>query len=172
MEPPWASRSINGKNLQKSLSSDPRGWWPWNLVYGIGYSSTTKVIQIMTLGWPWPFLWHGQICFLMSKLKQQIQVILVMYFQACSYSAYPMHSSEQYRPFGPLDDFVIKPQNQPRSLDRRMFEVVLLLLFLLLLFWGCSVISDHWPRHTGDKPCKMIIILYQILFLAHAKVSL
>ena len=25
------------------------GWWPWNLVYGIGYSSTTNVF----IWWPW-----------------------------------------------------------------------------------------------------------------------
>ena len=53
--------------LQKSPSSEPRGWLPWNLVYSIGYPSTCtiKFVQMMTLGWPWPFLWHGQICFLM-----------------------------------------------------------------------------------------------------------
>ena len=65
-----ASRPIHCKkckNLQKSPSSEPRGWWPWNLVHNIGCSSTctTKFVQMMTLGWPWPFLWHGQICFLM-----------------------------------------------------------------------------------------------------------
>ena len=27
---------------------------------------------------------------------------IVMYFQACSYSAYPMHSGERYRTIGPL----------------------------------------------------------------------
>ena len=43
---------------QKSPSSEPRVWLPWNLVYSIGYSSTTKFVQMMTLGWPWPFLWH------------------------------------------------------------------------------------------------------------------
>ena len=73
-----ASKSIYGKNLQKSPSSEPRDWWPWNLVYSIGHSSTTKFVQMMTLGWPWPFLWHGQICFLMLKFIQQV----VMYFQA------------------------------------------------------------------------------------------
>ena len=52
-----ASSPIYGKNLQESLSSEPRDWWPWNLVYSIWYSSTTKFVQ-MTLGWPWPFLAH------------------------------------------------------------------------------------------------------------------
>ena len=34
---------IYGEKLQKSSSSEPRGWWPWNLVYNIRYSSTTNV---------------------------------------------------------------------------------------------------------------------------------
>ena len=38
------------KNLQKSPSSEPRGQSPGNLVYSIGYSSTTKFIKMMTLG--------------------------------------------------------------------------------------------------------------------------
>ena len=56
----------------------------------------------MTLGWPCPFLWYGQICSLMllqgSKLIQHI----VIYFQAYSYSTYPMHSGERYKTNGPL----------------------------------------------------------------------
>ena len=35
--------------------------WPWNLVCSIVYASTIKVVQIMTLGWPWPILRQGQI---------------------------------------------------------------------------------------------------------------
>ena len=58
------SRPIYCKNLLKS-PSEPSGRWPWNLEYSIGYSSTTKYVQMMTLGWPWAFLWDGQICFLM-----------------------------------------------------------------------------------------------------------
>ena len=60
-----ASRPIYDEYLEKSPSSEPRGRWPWNLVYSIGYSSTTKCVQMMILDSPWPFLWHGQICFLM-----------------------------------------------------------------------------------------------------------
>ena len=41
-----------GKNLKKSSSPEPVDQWPWNLVSSIAYSSTTKVIQINTLGWP------------------------------------------------------------------------------------------------------------------------
>ena len=32
-----------GEKLQKSFSLEPRGWWLWNLVYSIWYSSTTNV---------------------------------------------------------------------------------------------------------------------------------
>ena len=34
---------------------------PCNLVCSIVYASTTKVLHIMTLGWPWPILRQGQI---------------------------------------------------------------------------------------------------------------
>ena len=52
---------IYDKNLLNSSSLEPKGWWPWNLVGSIGYSSTTRLVQMMTLGWPWPILWQGQI---------------------------------------------------------------------------------------------------------------
>ena len=52
---------IYGKNLKKSSSLEPKGWWPWNLVCIIVCSSITKFAQMMTLGWPWPILWQGQI---------------------------------------------------------------------------------------------------------------
>ena len=71
-----ASMPIYSKNLKKSSSPEPKGWWPWNLVCSIGYSSTTKFLQMMTLGWPWPILWQGQIWSLMllygKKVKQWI----------------------------------------------------------------------------------------------------
>ena len=56
-----AAMSIYGKNLKKSSSPEPIVWWHWNLVGSIVYASTTKVVQIMTLGWPWPILHQGQI---------------------------------------------------------------------------------------------------------------
>ena len=55
-----ATMPIYGKNLKKS-SPEPIDWWPWNLVNSIVYGSTTKVVQIMTLDWPWPILHQGQI---------------------------------------------------------------------------------------------------------------
>ena len=52
---------IYGKNLKKSSSSEPIDQWPWNLVCSIVYVSTTKIVQIISLGWPWPILRQGQI---------------------------------------------------------------------------------------------------------------
>ena len=64
-----AAMPIYGKNLKKS-SLDPNSRWPWKLICSIKYSSTTKFVQMMTLGWPWPILQQGQIwplCFCMGK---------------------------------------------------------------------------------------------------------
>ena len=52
---------IYGKNLKKSSSPESIDWLGWNLVCSIVYASTTKVVQITTLGWPWPILRQGQI---------------------------------------------------------------------------------------------------------------
>ena len=77
VEPPWdrgtkvcsngpghitkmAAMPIYGKNLKKSSSLEPKGWWPLNLVCRIGCSSTTKYLQMMTLSWPWTFLQQSQ----------------------------------------------------------------------------------------------------------------
>ena len=56
-----AAMPIHGKNLKKSSSPEPIDRWPWNFVCSIVYASTTKVIQIMTLGWPWLNSHQGQI---------------------------------------------------------------------------------------------------------------
>ena len=46
-----AAMPIYGKNLKKNPSSaEPIDRWPWNLVNSIRYLSTTKNIQMMTLG--------------------------------------------------------------------------------------------------------------------------
>ena len=37
---------------KKTSSSEPKGWRPWNLVCSIWYSSTTKFVQMITLGSP------------------------------------------------------------------------------------------------------------------------
>ena len=70
-----AAMPIYGKNLKKS-PPEPKGRWPWSLVCRIGCLSTTKFVQMMTLGWPWPILRQGQIWSLMllygKKVKQWI----------------------------------------------------------------------------------------------------
>ena len=60
-----AAMPIHGKNLNKSSSPEPKGWWPWILVCIIGCSSTTEFAQMRTLGWPWPILQQGRLWSLM-----------------------------------------------------------------------------------------------------------
>ena len=43
----------------------PFGQCPWNMVYSIGHSRTTKIAQIMTLSWPLTFLRKDQLWVLM-----------------------------------------------------------------------------------------------------------
>ena len=47
-----ATMLIYGKNLKTFSSPEPIDRLPLNLVYGIVYASATKVLQIMTLGYP------------------------------------------------------------------------------------------------------------------------
>ena len=56
-----AAMPIYVKNFKKSSSPEPIDRWPWNLVCSTVYGSSTKVVQIMTLGWPLPILRQGQI---------------------------------------------------------------------------------------------------------------
>ena len=49
-----AAMPIYGKNLKKSSSLEPKDNWPWKFVCSIGYSSTSKFAQMMTLSLPWP----------------------------------------------------------------------------------------------------------------------
>ena len=56
-----AAMPIYGKNLKKSSSPEPIDRWPWNLVCSIVYAGATKIVQSMTLGWPWPILRQVQI---------------------------------------------------------------------------------------------------------------
>ena len=83
-----------------------------------------QIIQMMTLGWPWLFLWHGQICFLMLLHGLPLIQHIVMYFQACFNSAYPMHSGERFRTSGVRF-----------SLSRKLFDLKYwLFIFLLNIF--------------------------------------
>ena len=56
-----ATMPIYGKNLKKSSTPEAIGRWPWNHACSIVYVSTTKIVQIISLGWPWPILRQGQI---------------------------------------------------------------------------------------------------------------
>ena len=72
-----------------------------------------QCFHMITLGWPWPFLWQGQICFRMRLHGWKlIQPCVLMYFQVYSNSAYPQHSSEWYRTNGPLIIYPILLSNQ------------------------------------------------------------
>ena len=68
-----AAMPIYGKNLKKSSSPESKGRWPWNLVCCIGCSSTTKFIQMVTLGWPWLILRQGQIWSLMPLYEKKVK---------------------------------------------------------------------------------------------------
>ena len=39
-------------HISENLSSKSNLSWHWNLVYSIMYSITTKIIQMITPGWP------------------------------------------------------------------------------------------------------------------------
>ena len=101
VEPPWdegmkgcsnglghmtnmATMPLYGKNLKISSSLEPKGWWPWNLVCSIGYSSTTKFVQMVPLGWPWPILWQGQIWSLMLLYGKKIKQCHGFFRNSCS----------------------------------------------------------------------------------------
>ena len=49
-----AAMPIYNKKFKKSSSPEPIDWWPRNMVCSIVYVSTTKIVQIISLGWPWP----------------------------------------------------------------------------------------------------------------------
>ena len=53
-----ATMPIFGKNLKNLLQNHHL---PWNLIYSFWGVSSLKFM--MTLGWPWPILWQGQIWF-------------------------------------------------------------------------------------------------------------
>ena len=71
-----AAMPIYGKNLQKSSSLEPKSQWPWKLVCSIGYSRTSKFVQMMTLSWPWPILRQGQIWSLMLLYGKKVKLEL------------------------------------------------------------------------------------------------
>ena len=58
--PTWLPCPYIVKNIKKSSSPEPIDPWPWNWVCSIMYGSTTKIVQIKSLVWPWPILRQGQ----------------------------------------------------------------------------------------------------------------
>ena len=72
--PRWPPRPYMVKTHQKSFSSEPKGQWPWALVCSIGALGPSKFIQMITLGWPWPILWQGQIwCLMLLYWKKLLE---------------------------------------------------------------------------------------------------
>ena len=106
--------NIYGKNLKKSSSLEPNSRWSWNLVCSIGSLSTTKFLQMMILGWPWPILQQVQIwCFMLlygKKLKQWIflEIIVVCAIRVGKWSQlneymklYEFQRSRSFNDLGP-----------------------------------------------------------------------
>ena len=55
-----AAMPIDGKKkLKKPSSLELMDWWPWNMVCSIRYSSSTKSVPLITLGWRWSF--YGKV---------------------------------------------------------------------------------------------------------------
>ena len=98
--PRWPRVHLWLKIIKKSSSLEKAD--DFETFLSVRYSSTTKFVQMMTLAWPWSCLWHDQICFLMLLQGWKLTQHIVMYFQACSKTAYPMHLGELYRTNGPL----------------------------------------------------------------------
>ena len=55
-----ATMPIYAKNLKKIFFSRTNRSMTLKLVCSFVYASTTKIVQIMTLDWPWPILHQGQ----------------------------------------------------------------------------------------------------------------
>ena len=98
----------------KDLLWNEKSWWPWNLLNSIGYSSTATFVQMMTLGWPWPCLWHV--------------------FQ----SAYPMHSGERYRTNGHLV-FNCHSKAIFEAWVKGVQVAISLIIFFLFIYIGCKL---------------------------------
>ena len=94
-----APMPIYGKNLKKSSSPEAVDWWPWNLECSIVYASTTKIVQIMMLGWTWPWsrrllygkkwkllFFFGNYCSLSSQVAWSIQLNEFMKLGECQRS--------------------------------------------------------------------------------------
>ena len=91
--------------------------------------------HMMTLGWPCPFLWRGQIYFLILLYGWQlIQHWVLTYFQVCSNSAYAQHSGERYRTNDPL--ILLYGWQRVQH-------------WVLMYFQVCS--NSAYPQHSGER---------------------
>ena len=99
-----ATMPIYGENLKKSSSPEPIDQWPWNLVCSIVYVNTTKIVQIMTRGWPWPILRQGQILshrlFVWEKVK-----IIFFFWETIAALGLRVAWSIQLNEFMKLDEY-------------------------------------------------------------------
>ena len=50
--------------------------FPQNLVCSIGDSCPSWFVQMMTLGWPWPILWRGQIWYLRLFYRKKWKLLI------------------------------------------------------------------------------------------------
>ena len=70
----WPPSPYIVKTLKKS-SPERIDWWPWNLICSIVYTSPSKLVQIITLGWSWPIyakVKFGYIGFCMGKSENYV----------------------------------------------------------------------------------------------------
>ena len=96
-----ADMPIYGKNLKKSSSLEPKSRWPWKFVCCIGYLSTTRFVQMMTVGLPWPILWEQKFVqmlqipwprwprwpscpYMVKTLKNLLRNQVLEYYEVCS----------------------------------------------------------------------------------------
>ena len=73
--PRWLPCPYMVKIFKKSSSPEPIQSWSWNLVCSITYVSTTTVVQIKSLVWPWLILRQdqfGHIGFWMGKSENYL----------------------------------------------------------------------------------------------------
>ena len=135
----------HGKKLQNFLlwNQEADDFETWYTASGTG---VLPFFQMMTLlGWPLPFLWWGQIYFLMLLHGESlIYRIHFMYFQVCSNSAYPQHSGERYRIIGPLVIFVFFKE-ACQSMVQKWYIVNLQQLMFMILRQNCTQINQVSP---------------------------
>ena len=81
--PRWPPCPYMVKTLKYLLLWNQKGWWLWNFVCNIGCLSTTKFVQMMTLGWSWPILRQCQFWSLMLWIVWEKGKTLFFYRNYC-----------------------------------------------------------------------------------------